>query len=119
MLLLVGGVFGVFMSRDLLLMFLFMEMAVIPKFILINIWGSKNKEYAAMKYTLYLLAGTAIAFIGIIAIYVYAGDAVKGLGVYTLDIEKLALVKYDVNFQRFIFFLSCWVLVFCSHVSTS
>lgn len=105
MLLLVGGVFGVFMSRDLLLMFLFMEMAVIPKFILINVWGSKNKEYAAMKYTLYLLAGTAIAFIGIIAIYVYAGDAVKGLGVYTLDIERLALVKYDVNFQKFVFFL--------------
>ena len=35
-------------------MFLFMEMAVIPKFIFINVWGSKNKEYAAMKYTLYL-----------------------------------------------------------------
>jgi NADH-quinone oxidoreductase subunit M len=105
MLILVGGVFGVFMSRDLLLLFLFMEMAVIPKFILINVWGSKNKEYAAMKYTLYLLGGSAIALVGIMAIYVYAGDAVKGLGVYTLDIEKLAAIKYDVNFQRFAFLL--------------
>lgn len=105
MLMLVGGVFGVFMSRDLLLMFLFMEMAVIPKFILINVWGSKNKEYAAMKYTLYLLGGSAVALVGIMAIYVYGGDAAKGLGQYTLDIAKLAAVKYDVNFQRFAFLL--------------
>jgi NADH-quinone oxidoreductase subunit M len=105
MLALVGGVFGVFMSGDLLLMFLFMEMAVIPKFILINVWGGKNKEYSAMKYTLYLLGGSAVALIGIIAIYIYAGDAAKGLGVYTLDIAKLAAVKYDVNFQRFGFLL--------------
>lgn len=105
MLLLVGGVFGVFMSRDLLLMFLFIELAVIPKYILINIWGSKNKEYAAMKYTLYLLGGSAIAFIGIIAIYTYAGDAVKGIGISTFDIVKLSGVKFDVNFQKFAFFL--------------
>jgi NADH-quinone oxidoreductase subunit M len=105
MLILVGGVFGVFMSRDLLLMFLFMEMAVIPKFILINVWGSKNKEYAAMKYTLYLLGGSAVAFVGIMAIYVYGGDAAKGLGQYTLDIAKLAAVKYDVDFQKFAFLL--------------
>lgn len=102
MLVLVGGVFGVFMSGDLLLMFLFMEMAVIPKFILINVWGSKNKEYAAMKYTLYLLGGSAVALIGIIAVYVYAGNLT---GNYTLDIATLAAVKYDVNFQRFGFFL--------------
>ncbi|HYF83652.1 MAG TPA: NADH-quinone oxidoreductase subunit M [Clostridia bacterium] len=102
MLVLVGGVFGVFMSRDLLLMFLFIEMAVIPKFILINVWGSKNKEYAAMKYTLYLLGGSAVALIGIIAVYVYAGNA---SGVYTLDIAKLAVINYDVDFQRFAFLL--------------
>lgn len=102
MLVLVGGVFGVFMSGDLLLMFLFMEMAVIPKFILINVWGSKNKEYAAMKYTLYLLGGSAVALVGIIAVYIYAGNAT---GVYTLDIAKLALVKYDPNFQKFAFLL--------------
>jgi NADH-quinone oxidoreductase subunit M len=102
MLVLVGGVFGVFMTGDLFLMFLFMEMAVIPKFILINVWGSKNKEYAAMKYTLYLLGGSAIALIGIIAVYAYAGNAT---GTYTMDMSILSTVKYDVNFQRFIFLL--------------
>lgn len=105
MLVLVGGVFGVFMSRDLLLMFLFIELAVIPKFILINTWGSKNKEYAAMKYTLYLLGGSAVALIGIIALYVYAADPVKGIGINTFDIVKLASVKFDPSFQKFGFLL--------------
>lgn len=105
MLVIAGGVFGVFMSGDLLLLFLFMEMAVIPKFILINVWGSKNKEYAAMKYTLYLLGGSAVALVGIIAIYIYAGDPAHGLGAYTLNISKLSSVKFDVAFQKFGFLL--------------
>lgn len=105
MLFLVGGVFGVFMSRDMFFMFLFLEMAVIPKFILINTWGSKIKEYAAMKYTLYLLGGSAIALIGIISIFIYASDPGKGLGVYTFDIASLASLKYDPVFQKFVFFL--------------
>jgi NADH-quinone oxidoreductase subunit M len=102
MLVIASGVFGVFMSGNLLLLFLFMEMAVIPKFILINIWGSKNKEYAAMKYTLYLLAGSSLALVGIMAIYAYAGSV---SGVYTLDIAKLAAIKYDASFQKFGFFI--------------
>jgi NADH-quinone oxidoreductase subunit M len=105
MLVIAGGVFGVFMSGDLLLLFLSMEMAVIPKFILINVWGSKNKEYAAMKYTLYLLGGSAIALVGIIAVYIYAGNPAHGLGTYTLNIAQLAAVKYDASFQRFGFLL--------------
>lgn len=105
MLLLVGGVLGVFLSRDLLLMFLFMEMAVIPKFILINVWGSKNKEYASMKYTLYLLGGSAVALVGIMAIYAYAGDSTVGLTQSTFDIVKLASIKYDFKFQKFAFFI--------------
>lgn len=105
MLFLVGGVFGVFMARDLFFMFFFLELAVIPKFILINIWGSKYKEYASMKYTLYLLGGSAIALIGIIAVFLYAADPAKGLGVYTFDIVKLATVRYDPFFQKVIFLL--------------
>jgi NADH-quinone oxidoreductase subunit M len=105
MLFLVGGVFGVFTSRDLFLLIFFIELAVIPKFILINVWGSKYKEYASMKYTLYLLAGSAVALIGIIAIFMYAADPVKGLGYYTFDIETLAAVKYDLAFQKSVFFM--------------
>lgn len=105
MLTLISGVFGVFMSCDLFILFLFIELAVIPKYILINIWGSKIKEYAAMKYTLYLLAGSALALIGIISLYIYAGDPVKGIGIYTFDIAKLATVNFDPAFQKFIFLL--------------
>ncbi|MCR4435214.1 MAG: NADH-quinone oxidoreductase subunit M [Clostridiales bacterium] len=105
MLFLVGGVFGVFMSRDMFFMFFFLEMAVIPKFILINVWGSKYKEYASMKYTLYLLGGSAIALIGLITIFLYAADPSRGLGYYTFDIATLASVKYDPAFQKFAFFL--------------
>lgn len=101
MLALVSGVLGFYMSRDLFVMFLFLEVAVIPKFILIDIWGSKNKEYAALKYTLYLLAGSALALIGIITIYIYAGSS----GIHTFDIAKLATVKYDPSFQKFGFLL--------------
>lgn len=105
MMVLVGGVFGVFMSRDLFFMYLFLEMAVIPKYILISVWGSKQKEYAAMKYTLYLLVGSAFALIGIIALYLYAADPTKGLGINTFDIAKLATVHYDAAFQKFAFLL--------------
>jgi NADH-quinone oxidoreductase subunit M len=58
-----------------------------------------------MKYTLYLLVGGAFALIGVIALYVYAGDAVKGLGFNTFDIAKLSTVKFDPLFQKFGFFL--------------
>lgn len=105
MLVLVGGVFGFFMSMDLFAMLLFLELAVIPKFILIDIWGSKNKEYAALKYTLYLLAGSALALVGIIALYLYAADPSKGIGISTFSIAQLASVKYDPVFQKFAFLL--------------
>ncbi|NJD02204.1 MAG: NADH-quinone oxidoreductase subunit M [Ruminiclostridium sp.] len=97
MMVLIGGVFGVFMARDLFFLYLFLEIALIPKFILITIWGSKNKEYAALKYTLYLLSGSAVALIGIIAIYLYAPGN-------TFDIAQLAAIKYDAAFQKFAFF---------------
>lgn len=102
MLVLVSGVFGVFMSGDLLFLFLFIEMAVIPKFILINVWGSKNKEYSAMKYTLYLLGGSSLALVGIISVYAYAGHTA---GQYTLEIDKLAAIVYDTGFQKFAFLI--------------
>ncbi len=96
MLILVGGVFGVFLSLDLLVLFIFLEIAVIPKFILIHIWGSGKKEYSAMKYTLYLLAGSAFSLIALILIYIHSS---------TLDVTQLALITYSVPFQKFIFFL--------------
>ena len=72
-LLLIGGVAGVFASLDLFFFYLFYEMAVIPMFPLIGIWGSGEKQYAAMKLTLYLTAGAVLALIGLLAIYAVSG----------------------------------------------
>jgi NADH-quinone oxidoreductase subunit M len=104
-LLLVGGVFGVFMSTDLLVLFMFIEIAVIPKYILISVWGSTRKDYAAMKYTLYLLSGSAIAFVGIFAIWAYAQNPATGLGFGTFDLAKLSLIHFDPEFQKWAFLL--------------
>ncbi len=102
LLVLVAGVFGVFVSRDLFWFYLFFEVAVIPMYVLIGVWGSTRKEYAAMKLTIYLLVGSAFALIGIIALYLYA----KGqLGYGTFDIATLATVQFDIAFQKFAFFL--------------
>jgi len=102
LLMLVTGVFGVFINRDLFFFYFFYEVAVIPMYLLIGIWGSTRKEYAAMKLTLYLLVGSAFALIGIIALFLYAAQQ---LGYPTFDIQTLATVNYDIGFQKFAFFL--------------
>ena len=67
-LLLVAGVFGVFVSVDLFLLFFFYELALFPMYILIAGWGwVKLREYAAMKLTLYILVGSVFALVGVIA----------------------------------------------------
>ncbi|MDD5571324.1 MAG: proton-conducting transporter membrane subunit, partial [Bacteroidales bacterium] len=69
LILLSGGVFGFFISLDLFTMFLFYEVAVIPMYLLIGIWGSGPREYSAMKLTLMLMGGSAFLLVGILGIY--------------------------------------------------
>ncbi len=73
MMALVTGVFGVFMSYDMFFFFLFYEIAVVPMYILILVWGSTRKEYAAMKLTLYLMAGSGLIIPGILLLYASSG----------------------------------------------
>ena len=82
MLALVTGVFGVFMSYDLFMFFLFYEIAVVPMYILILVWGSTRKEYAAMKLTLYLMAGSGLIIPGILLLY-------SSSGLQTFDMIRL------------------------------
>lgn len=88
MLFLVAGVFGVFMTTNLFFFFLFYEVAVIPMYLLIVIWGSTNKQYAAMKLTLYLLLGSALMFAGFLYMYSLPGA-------HTFD---LLHIKQNVTF---------------------
>jgi NADH-quinone oxidoreductase subunit M len=100
LLLVVGGSYGVFLSADLFLLFVFYELVIVPKYFLIAIWGSTNKEYGAMKLTLYSFFGGALALIGIIAIYVTAGG---GNGGATLDLQQLAQFQFPPQFQSWVF----------------
>jgi NADH-quinone oxidoreductase subunit M len=112
---LVTGVYGVFVSLDLLVFFLFYELAVLPMYLLIGIWGSSGevrprgifawayretgvgtKEYAAMKLTLYLLFGSAFILVGIFALYVNAG-------VTSFSLLELETVTFAPGLQRWVF----------------
>jgi NADH-quinone oxidoreductase subunit M len=102
LLILVAGVFGVFVALDLFLLFVFYELAVLPMYLLIGVWGwPVTREYAAMKLTLYLLVGSSFALVGVLALYFKAG-----LG--TFDIMTLSQVSFDPLFQ-YIFFLPIFV----------
>ena len=69
LILLSTGVFGFFISIDLFTMFMFYEVALIPMYLLIGVWGSGNKNYSAMKLTLMLMGGSAFLMLGLIGIY--------------------------------------------------
>jgi NADH-quinone oxidoreductase subunit M len=94
LLLVVGGSYGVFLSADLFLLFVFYELVIVPKYFLIAIFGSTNKEYGAMKLTLYSFFGGALVFIGIIAAYVNCGS---------LDLNQLAQFHFAPELERWAF----------------
>ena len=95
-LLLIGAVYGVFLSYDLFLLFVFYEIVIIPKYFLIAIWGSTRREYGAMKLALYSFIGSAMVLIGLIAAYVAAGSRSMALG-------DLAGYPFSPHFQMLAF----------------
>jgi NADH-quinone oxidoreductase subunit M len=95
-LVLIGAVYGVFLSFDLFDLFVFYEIAIIPKYFLIAIWGSTRREYAAMKLVLYSFAGSALVLAGLIAAYIVSGAR-------TLDLEAMAKFPFPAHFQMWAF----------------
>jgi NADH-quinone oxidoreductase subunit M len=94
------GVFGFFISLDLFTMFMFYELAVIPMYLLIGIWGSGPKEYSAMKLTLMLMGGSALLLVGLLGIYF--NSALVG-GQHTFSIMQIAQTPLPLSAQRFFF----------------
>ena len=102
--LLLSGVFGVFAALDLFFFFFFYELAVLPMYLLIGVWGSsstfrtfiRTKEYGAMKLTMYLVAGSVLVWIAILAIFVESG-----LG--TFSISDLQDATFSPTFQKVFF----------------
>src|SRR4030095_4106926 len=68
-----GGLMGVFASVDIFFFYFFHELALIPTFIMVGVWGGRDRSYAAMKMTIYLTAGAMISLFGLIALYVKSG----------------------------------------------
>jgi NADH-quinone oxidoreductase subunit M len=107
-LVLIGGVYGVFLSFDLFLLFVFYEIAIIPKYFLIAIWGSvprdtpagthpgSLREYAAMKLALYSFAGSALVLAGMVAAWSVSGG-------HSLSFEVLARYPFPAHFQFWAF----------------
>ena len=99
LILLATGVFGFFISLDLFTMFLFYELAVIPMYLLIGIWGSGPKEYSAMKLTLMLMGGSALLVVGLLGIYFHSAES----GPVTFSLVQLAEINFPMGMQRFFF----------------
>ncbi len=91
MLLLEAGLLGVFVALDLLVFFVFFEMTLIPMYLLIGIWGSENRVYAAVKFFLYTAFGSALLLAGIIALAVIHSTETGSLSFAFQDLERLAL----------------------------
>jgi len=90
------GVFGFFISIDLFTMFLFYEVALIPMYLLIGVWGTGRKEYSAMKLTLMLMAGSAFLLVGILGIYFTTGHT-------SMNLLELAKKTIPMMHQYWIF----------------
>lgn len=103
LMLLVAGVYGTFLSLDLFFFFFFYELAVLPMYLLIGVWGSssdfgtfiRTKESGALKLVLYLVAGSVLVWISIIALWVEGGQSFN-----LLDMEQ---IQYSRNFQLIFF----------------
>ncbi len=111
---LVAGVYGTFESLDLFFFFFWYEVAVLPMYLLIAVWGSssvfetfaRTKEYSAMKLTLMLVAASILIFLGISAVF-------KEAGLGTFDLQQLYAYQFDENFQKAVFplfVIGCGVL---------
>lgn len=87
---------GIFSAMDLFLFYIFWEAMLIPMFLLIGIWGSSNRVYAAVKFVLFTLAGSVLMLVGIIALYFIGGN--------TSDIIELTMLRYPIEFQYWLFF---------------
>jgi len=94
------GAYGFFISLDLFTLFFFLEVAVIPKFLLIGIWGSGRKEYSAMKLALMLMGGSALVFVGLVGLY-FNTQTING--VHTFGMLQIAQQRIPAEVQ-YIFF---------------
>ncbi|MFT3933323.1 MAG: NADH-quinone oxidoreductase subunit M [Chitinophagaceae bacterium] len=99
-----AGAYGFFISLDLFVLFFFLELAVIPKFLLIGIWGSGKKEYSAMKLALMLMAGSALVFTGLAGMYFQTSTIDNNHSFDLLQVAQMHIsLKAQMVFFPFVF----------------
>jgi len=111
LLLLESGMLGVFVSRDIILFYIFFEFTLIPLFLLIGMWGSEQRRYAAAKFFLFTLAGSVLTFLGLLALVLWSYSH-SASGVMTFSIpqltENLAALR---DAGRFPVALQVWIFI--------
>src|ERR1051325_1665597 len=95
-----GGLMGVFASVDVFFFYFFHELELIPTLIMVGVWGGRDRSYAAMKMTIYLTAGAMISLVGLIALYVKSGSRSFDL----IELKSyLAANPFAVSLQNTVF----------------
>jgi NADH-quinone oxidoreductase subunit M len=113
LLLLLGtGMLGVFVARDIILFYLFFEFTLVPLFLLIGIWGSEQRRYAAIKFFLFTLAGSVLTLLGLITIVLWDWHA-SGAPAMTFSITDLTKHLQDAaaRNQGMPFSLQVWLFL--------
>ena len=95
------GVYGFFISINLFTMFMFYEIALIPMYLLIGVWGSGNKNYSAMKLTLMLMGGSALLLVSILGLYFYSAPEGGELTMNILEIARNNAIPHEVQTYLF------------------
>ncbi len=104
-LLLETGMMGTFVSLDFILFYVFWEVMLLPMYFLIGIWGGPRREYAAIKFFLYTLAGSVLMLVGILALYFQGGQTFSliELMAHARDFANPALTIFGMNFAKVLF----------------
>lgn len=109
-LMLLAGSMGAFLSADLLLFFVFFEIVLIPMYFLIGSWGHENSKYAAMKFFLFTLAGSALMLVGIISLFALTGSG--------FDVEELRYSVIDLSDTAALLIFLSFALAFAVKIPT-
>ena len=106
------AVFGVFLSLDFFLFYVFWEVMLIPMFFLIGIWGGENREYAAVKFFLYTFFGSILMLVGMIALYHVSGQSADSFNILALSGGKFADLTIDLFGSTFSFSKLFFIFLF-------
>ncbi len=106
-----GGLMGIFCSIDVFFLYFFHELALIPTFIMVGIWGGRDRSYAAMTMTIYLTLGAMLSLLGLIALYRNSGANSFDLIALRAAIAQQPIAALAQNNIAGLLLLGCGILV--------